>query len=171
MSWSDGWKSGVWQVACGGSLPPSLPPTIPPTPENQASPLPCVFYHWQWVTIMIVSLQCRWYQQMCSPKLWLRHSKRFVTIAQCDNSHFQFRLRDIWLVQVNLHWGKFVCFKIYTILSHSIMYLLPPLNRLIAINSNVDRKPSCSRSLIDQFASYGPPTHYSLSVPLKYLFT
>ena len=72
-----------------------------------------------------------------------------VIIAQCDNSPFQFRLRDIWLVEVNLHWGKFFCLKINTILSHSKVYHLPPppLNRLF---SNVEReKTSCSRSLID----------------------
>ena len=116
-------------------VPAPLPPPHQPTHSRKPSITTSIyiqsgFYHWQWVTIMIVSLQCRWYQQMCSPKLWLRHSKRFVTIAQCDNSHFQFRLRDIWLVQVNLHWGKFVCLKIYTILSHSIMYLLPPLKQI-----------------------------------------
>ena len=36
MSWSDGWKSGVWQVACGGSLPLTSNPPLFSRWVNQA---------------------------------------------------------------------------------------------------------------------------------------
>ena len=60
MSWIDGWKSGVWHVACGGSLENS--PIHPPILENQAEFCPwqlqapwqarCGFYHQWWVGII-----------------------------------------------------------------------------------------------------------------------